>query len=150
MTHVLTILLGAAARVALAGAPALPSHPFAAPGVAAASAPSAVTGLGEMTLALGAVLAAIFGLAWVARRMRGIGGRVAESLDVLAEVRLGPKERAVLVKVGSAQLLIGVAPGRVNTLHVLAEPIVPSAASASPGATPPSFRALLMKSLGKS
>jgi flagellar biogenesis protein FliO len=88
MTHVLTILLGAASRVALAGAPALASHPFAAPGVATASTPSAVTGLGEMTLALAAVLAAIFGLAWVARRMRAIGGRAAEALDVLAEVRL--------------------------------------------------------------
>jgi len=56
----------------------------------------------------------------------------------------------VLIKVGSAQLLVGVAPGRVNTLHVLAEPIAPSAAPASPAATPPSFRALLLKSLGKS
>jgi len=141
MTHVLTLL---------AGAPALASHPFAAPGVAAASSASPVSGLGQMTLALGAVLAAIFGLAWVARRVRGIGGRAAGSLDVLAEVRLGPKERAVLIKVGSAQLLIGVAPGRVNTLHVLAEPIVPSVASSSPGTAPPSFRALLLKSLGKS
>jgi|HubBroStandDraft_1064217.scaffolds.fasta_scaffold59536_3 flagellar protein FliO/FliZ len=150
MIRALTILLGAMARTALAGAPALVSHPFAAPAVAATSAPSAVTGLGEMTLALGAVLAAIFGLAWVARRVRGIGGRAPEALDVLAEVRLGPKERAVLIKVGSAQLLVGVAPGRVNTLHVLAEPIAPSAAPASPAATPPSFRALLLKSLGKS
>ncbi len=150
MIRLLTILLGAAARTALASAPALPSHPFAAPGAAAATAPSAVTGLGEMTLALGAVLAAIFALAWVARRVRGIGGRAAEALDVLAEVRLGPKERAVLIKVGSAQLLVGVAPGRVNTLHVLAEPIVMNTSPAAAVPTPPSFRALLLKSLGKS
>jgi len=150
MIRLLTIVLGAAARTALASAPVLPAHPFAAPGAAAAAAPSAVTGLGEMTLALGVVLAAIFGLAWVARRVRGIGGRAAEALDVLAEVRLGPKERAVLIKVGSAQLLVGVAPGRVNTLHVLAEPIVMNSAPVAASQTPPSFRALLLKSLGKS
>jgi flagellar protein FliO/FliZ len=147
---VLIIVLGAAARTALASAPALPSHPFAAPSVAAANAPSAVTGLGEMTLALGAVLAAILGLAWVARRVRGIGGRAAAALDVLAEVRLGPKERAVLIKVGNAQLLVGVAPGRVNTLHVLSEPIVTDTAAASAPQPAVSFRTLLLKSLGKS
>jgi flagellar protein FliO/FliZ len=150
MIRALTIVLSAAARTALAGAPALASHPFAAPGNTAAAPPSTLGGLGEMTLALGVVLAAIFGLAWVARRVRGSGGRAAEALDVLAEVRLGPKERAVLIKVGSAQLLVGVAPGRVNTLHVLAEPIAPGTAPAPVGPTPPSFRALLLKSLGKS
>jgi flagellar protein FliO/FliZ len=150
MKSVGTILLTAMTHVALASAPALPGRPFAAPGAAAASAPSAVTGLGEMTLALAAVLAAIFGLAFIARRMRGVGGAAAAALDVLGEVRLGPKERAVLIKVGSAQLLIGVAPGRVNTLHVLAEPIVPSSTPTASAPNLPSFRTLLLKSLGKS
>ena len=44
--------------------------------------------------------------------MRIVGNRVGGAIDVLADVRLGPKERAVLLKVGTTQILIGVAPGR--------------------------------------
>jgi flagellar protein FliO/FliZ len=96
------------------------------------------------------VLAAIFALAWLVRRARGIGNRAGAALDVLADVRLGPKERAVLLQVGATQLLVGVAPGRVNTLHVLAEPLPPATALAAVNAARPTFRALLRKSLGQS
>lgn len=151
LTHATAMALGLATRSAAASVPTVASHPFAAPGSAAAAPAVGVGGLGEVTLALGVVLAAIFALAWVVRRVRGIGVRAAEALDVLAEVRLGPKERAVLLKVGTTQLLVGVAPGRVNTLHVLAEPVVPSAPGVPTGAAAlPSFRALLLRSLGKS
>jgi flagellar protein FliO/FliZ len=54
----------------------------------------------------------------------------------------------VLVRVGKTQLLIGVAPGRVTTLHVLAEPVDAAMPLATQGR--PTFHALLMKSLGKS
>jgi flagellar protein FliO/FliZ len=45
---------------------------------------------------------------------------------------VGQRERVVLIQVGSQQLLLGVAPGRVQTLHVLEEPISVGTAS-SPG-----------------
>ena len=106
-------------------------------------------GLGEVTLALAVVLAAIFALAWLVRRLRVVAGR-GGALAVLAEVRLGPKERAVLVKVGTAQLLVGVAQGQVNTLHVLAEPVDVTGGGAREVAERPSFRAVLLRSLGKS
>ena len=134
--------------LALATAPL--SRPFAAPEAAAAPPAVGIGGLGEVTLALGLVLAVIFALAWLVRYLRGASARTGAALDVLAEVRLGPKERAVLIRVGTTQLLVGVAPGRVNTLHVLTEPV-----QSTPGDDPseiarPSFRALLMKSLGRS
>lgn len=124
-----------------------PGRPFAAPEAAGATAPGTVTGLAEVVFALALVLAAIFAAAWLMRRMRAFGVR-ADALDVLAEVPLGPKERAVLVRVGKSQLLLGVAPGRVSMLHVLPEPL-----DVTPAATPdgkrPSFRDLLSRSLGK-
>jgi flagellar protein FliO/FliZ len=123
------------------------AHPFAAPDMAAGPSPTGLGGLGEVTLALVVVLAAIFALAWLVRRVRAVAGR-AEALAVLAEVRIGPKERAVLLKVGGAQLLVGVAPGHVNTLHVLAEPV--DIAGATAASDRPTFRALLQRSLGKS
>jgi flagellar protein FliO/FliZ len=66
----------------------------------------------------------------------------------------------VLVQVGGKQLLLGVAPGRVNTLHVLDEPIAtdqlkarasaatPQADSADGSPQRPDFKAILKRSLG--
>jgi flagellar protein FliO/FliZ len=122
---------------------------FAAPAAPLKGAPSVVGSLGEVTFALVVVLAAVFVAAWLLRRMRGFGSAARGALDVIADLPLGPKERAVLVRVGTTQLLIGVAPGRVTTLHVLAEPVDVAAPAATAGTARPSFQALLMKSLGK-
>jgi flagellar protein FliO/FliZ len=125
------------------------NHLFAAPHAANTAAPVGAGGLASVTFALLAVLAAIFAVAWVARRVRGIGSRVGNAIDVLAEIPLGPKERAVLLKVGAEQILVGVAPGRVSALHVLREPVeVPKAATAT-APVAASFSALLKRGLGK-
>ena len=124
-------------------------HPFAAPQVSAPSAPPSVTGLGQVTFALLIVLAAVFAVAWLVRRMRGFGNRVGDAIDVLAEIPLGQKERAVLLKVGQAQILVGVAPGQVSTLHVLTEPIDLTKVPTGSADGRPSFKALMLRSLGK-
>jgi flagellar protein FliO/FliZ len=125
------------------------SRLFAAPAAAAHAPPIGAGGLLSVTLALLAVLAAIFALAWFTRRARTFGNRAAGALEVLANMPLGPKERAVLLKVGAAQILLGVAPGRVNVLHVLEQPIEVGrpAAAGQPGR--PGFSQLLRRSLGK-
>jgi flagellar protein FliO/FliZ len=124
------------------------NHLFAAPHAANTAAPVGAGGLASVTFALLAVLAAIFAVAWLARRVRGIGSRVGNAIDVLADIPLGPKERAVLLKVGTEQILVGVAPGRVSALHVLRDPVeVPKAATAIAPAA--SFSALLKRSFGK-
>jgi flagellar protein FliO/FliZ len=124
---------------------------FAAPQAASSPHPVGVGGLGEVAFALIIVLAAIFIVAWVVRRMRLAGNRVGGGLDILADVPLGQKERAVLLKVGTQQILLGVAPGRVNTLHVLAEPIdlTKPPAGGSGDSAGNTFRNVLMRSLGK-
>jgi flagellar protein FliO/FliZ len=131
----------------LNSAPTAIAHVFAAPGAVTAAPVTGVAGLGQVTLALCIVLGAIFLCAWLARRMRNISSGRAGAVNVVAEVRLGPKERAVLLQVGNTQLLVGVAPGQINALHVLAEPV-----AVPPTATPPqsdSFKSLLRRSLGK-
>ncbi len=123
------------------------SRLFAAPPAAAHAPVTGAGGLLSATLALLAVLAVIFALAWLARRMRAPGNRGAGALEVLANMPLGPKERAVLLRVGGAQILLGVAPGRVNRLHVLEQPVEiagPAAPAARAG-----FAQLLKRSLGK-
>lgn len=103
----------------------------------------------QVTLALLLVLVAVFAVAWVIKRMRGFGNRVGDAIDVIADIPLGQKERAVLLKVGQTQILIGVAPGQVNTLHVLTEPIELTKPGAGPNDGRPTFKQLMMRSLGK-
>jgi len=131
------------------------TRPFAAPTTAESAAPPGVGSLGQVTLSLAIVLGLIFAAAWLLRRVRGFGRLGAGAMDVIADLPVGQKERAVLIRVGSTQVLLGVAPGRVNTLHVLTEPvaIAPPSNEGHGGIGPtsgrPDFKSLLMKSLGK-
>ena len=67
----------------------------------------------------------------------------------IADIPLGQKERAVLLKVGNTQILVGVAPGQVNTLHVLTEPLDLTKPDAGPADNRPTFKSLMLRSLGK-
>jgi flagellar biosynthetic protein FliO len=125
------------------------STPFAAPQQIAPS--SATGGFLRVIVALLVVLGAVIAAARLARRMRGLSGGSSSALEVLGQLSLGTRERAVLVRVGERQLLIGVAQGSVRTLHVFDDLVLPPAASGGPATIPsaPSFKALLLKSLGK-
>ena len=72
------------------------------------------------------VVALIFGMAWFMRRMGNMSGISAGNLKVLGGISVGQRERVVLVQAGDTQLLVGVAPGEIRTLHVMEEPIVSS------------------------
>jgi flagellar protein FliO/FliZ len=124
---------------------------FAAPHADPIAHASGISGLGQVTLALLLVLGLIFALAWLLRRLRGIGGRVGDAIDVLAQVPLGQKERAVLLKVGATQILLGVTPTQINALYVLPQPLELARAPGKPldAGIESSFRTLLLKSLGK-
>jgi flagellar protein FliO/FliZ len=125
------------------------THPFAAPQALGQPTAPSVTGLGQVTLALIIVLGAVFAVAWAVKRMRGFGNRVGGAIDILADIPLGQKERAVLLKVGTTQILVGVAPGQVNALHVLAEPIDLTKLPGGSDDSRPSFKSVMLRSLGK-
>lgn len=77
----------------------------------------------RLTLALAVVLGAIIGLAWLLRRVARFNRSANGQLRILGGLPVGSRERIVLIQAGKAQLLIGVAPGRVQILHILDEPI---------------------------
>ena len=112
-------------------------------------------GLLRVSLALLVVLAAVLGTGWLARRVRGLTASGNGGLEILSQLSLGARERAVLIRVGDRQLLLGVGSGGVRTLHVLD---TPSATTGTGGGAPaalpsaparPNFRELLLRSLGK-
>jgi flagellar protein FliO/FliZ len=115
--------------VSTAAAAEAPAHRFAAPATGgAATTPAA--GLAQVTVSLVLVLAVVFVAAWLVRRLRGFGGHSASSaISIVAERAVGPRERVVLLQVGADQVLVGVAGGSVQRLHVLAAPSTPVATS---------------------
>ena len=89
--------------------------------------PAAGVGMAELsTLLLGLlfVLAIIVGCAWLIKRMGGISGTNSNTIKVLSVMSVGSRERLALVDVGGQQLLLGVTPQQINTLHTFAEPVV--------------------------
>lgn len=77
----------------------------------------------QLILGLIVVLICILALAWFAKRMNRLQSSTAGMLKIIGGISMGSRERVVLLQVGSEQLLIGVSPGRINTLHVLENPL---------------------------
>ena len=121
---------------------------FAAP--EAASHGTAVGGTLDVTLALLLIVGLIVLLAWGLKRMRRFGVGANDRIQVLGDRAVGPKERCVLVRVGDTDILVGVAPGAVNTLHVFPAGANTAAPPAEPAKNPlPNFKDLLLRSLGR-
>jgi flagellar protein FliO/FliZ len=94
----------------------------AAPGDAPArlvESPLSTSNLIETAVGLVLVLGIMLGLAWLAKRYVQMPGIGKGQVQVLGGVSLGSREKAVLLSVEGRRLLIGVAPGRVQTLLVL-------------------------------
>ena len=89
-----------------------------APSVAGAASGSLAGSLGQMAFGLIVVVAVLLVCLWLLERLGAPRGS-ARGLKVLGAAPVGPRERVVLVEVGSTVLVLGVAPGRVNMLHTV-------------------------------
>jgi flagellar protein FliO/FliZ len=90
----------------------------------------------QLVLGLVLVLICIVALAWFAKRFRYMQSSTAGSMRILGGISMGARERVVLMQVGSTRLLLGVAPGRINTLHVLDQSFDETEAGSSSDAPP--------------
>jgi len=128
-----------------------PAHRFAAPGVAASLPHTGMGGIGQVTVALLVVLALVFALAFLLKKMRAATGAGPNGIEVLAQASLGAKERAVVIRVEGTRFLLGVAQGQVSLLQVLSTtaPGAPAAAPVPVAPEKPNFAQLLRRSLGR-
>lgn len=139
-------LLTLAAQLAQAATFAVP-----APQVVSTTTSSAL----RVPLALLAVVAMVLGAAWLMRRATGTVQGKALRLQVLGQLQLGAREKAVLIRVSGQDVLLGVAPGNVRLLLASASPNEPgdSAATtvtaAAPAGLADSFKEVLRRSLGR-
>lgn len=65
------------------------------------------------------VLSVFFLCVWGVRKLSGLTVSGAEKMRVVGGLSLGMREKVILLQVGKKQLILGVTPGRIETLHVL-------------------------------
>jgi len=76
-------------------------------------------GMLKMVAGLLLVLAIIGAIAWALKRFAFHPGTASGAIKIIASAAVGQRERIVLVEVENTRLVLGVAPGRVNTLHCI-------------------------------
>ncbi|WP_026340661.1 flagellar biosynthetic protein FliO [Thioalkalivibrio sp. ALJT] len=75
--------------------------------------------IGGLVLVIGAIVI----LGWVLRRTQGGLNRGSQVIEIVAARSVGTRERLVLVQVGDEQVLVGVAPSGLRTLHTMNTPV---------------------------
>ena len=81
------------------------------------------------------VICVLLAVLLLLKRFNGAGSPRSGQMRVIASLGLGQRERAVLIEVGNEQFLVGVAPGSVNILHALSDPVRPASESSQPSFT---------------
>jgi len=123
---------------------------------AGTSVPPAVpdNGLWHMMGGLLIVLAVMAGAFWLLKQFTRGGMAGSGPMRTLGAIALGPKERVVLIECNGTWVLVGTAPGRVNSLHAMPAPAggyTATTADASSGQGPqlsePPFKRWLDKAL---
>lgn len=77
----------------------------------------------QLVLGLFVVLFLIIASAWLFKRFGRWQSGYTDQLKVVGGLAVGARERIVLIQVGEQQLLIGITPNNIRTLHVLDEPL---------------------------
>lgn len=83
-------------------------------------------GLASLSLGIAAIVVLLWIAVWLLKRMRAgpvIWG--ARDCVVLRSLALGPRERLVVVRVGTRHLVVGVGAAQVSLLCELEEPLPP-------------------------
>ena len=101
---------------------------FCSPLFAAPEAPSLGDGMAGQIVQMGfgllLVVGLIFLLGYLMRRVGPLAPQGGQHIRVISTYPLGPRDRLALVEVGDQQLLLGISPGRITTLHVMDEPVI--------------------------
>jgi len=101
-------------------------------GMAQPVSPLSVGSLTQLTLSLAAIVVLILAIGWILKRFRLAAPRGSADIAVLDELRLSPRERVVLIRIGDAQVLLGIGAGGMVPLTPLAASIVLQTAAPAP------------------
>jgi flagellar protein FliO/FliZ len=96
------------------------------------ASPLSVGSLTQLTLSLIAIAALILAIGWALKRLKLAGPRGSGEIAVIDQLSVGPRDRVVLIRVGEAQVLVGIGASGMVPLTPLAAPIVLKGAAAPP------------------
>lgn len=111
----------------------IPLPLFAAPAALGESGTTLTGQLAQLGIGLIIVVGLIFLLGYLMRRVGPMAPQGGQHIQVISSYPLGPRDRLVLVDVGGQQMLLGISPGRINTLHVFDEPVANAEGGAAGG-----------------
>jgi flagellar protein FliO/FliZ len=92
---------------------------------------SASASLIQVTIALLLMVGLILGLAWLMKRFANPLFQQQKDLRLVASLSLGVKEKIILVEVAGKQLVLGVTPQQITSLHVIDNPAKDATESAA-------------------
>ncbi len=78
----------------------------------------------QMIIGLIFVICAILVLAWFSKRVGKFQGGSGCKMRVIGGLSVGNRERVVVVEIGDKQMVLGVAPGNIQKIHVFEESII--------------------------
>jgi flagellar protein FliO/FliZ len=90
--------------------------------------PFETDGLASLSWAIGVIVVLLWAALWALRRARP-SGVMSRNVDctILRSLSLGPRERLLVVSIGTKQLVLGVGNGAVSLLAELSDPLTPIA-----------------------
>ena len=73
----------------------------------------------KLTAGLLIVVVLIFGLAWLMKKLQLTQNTHNGLIKIVSAISVGQRDRIALIQVGDEQVLVGLTPGRMQTLHTL-------------------------------
>jgi len=96
------------------------------------ASPLSIGSLTQLTLSLIAIVALIVAIGWVLKRFKLNAPRGSVDSEILDQLSVGPRERVMLVRIGEAQVLLGVGASGIVALTPLTAPIQLKVAERAP------------------
>ena len=100
--------------------------------MAQSASPLSIGSLAQLTLSLIAIVALILAIGWVLKRFKLNAPRGSVDSEVLDQLSVGPRERVLLIRIGEAQVLLGVGASGIVALTPLSATIALKASSRPP------------------
>jgi flagellar protein FliO/FliZ len=87
------------------------------------ASPLSIGSLAQLTLSLIAIVALILAIGWVLKRFKLNAPRGSVDSEILDQLSVGARERVLLIRIGEAQVLLGVGASGIVALTPLSAPI---------------------------
>lgn len=100
--------------------------------MAQSASPLSIGSLAQLTFSLIAIVALILAIGWVLKRFKLNAPRGSVDSEVLDQLSVGPRERVLLIRIGEAQVLLGVGASGIVALTPLSATIALKASSRPP------------------